>query len=138
MRVLIRRLWHVLRRSRTEADLAEEMDFHRAMKERELARLGTSPAETASAARHALGSIALAQDRSLDVWLWPQLDGFLHDLRFALRGLRRDQAFTFAVIATLALAIGLNVTVFTVMDAMLFRGYPLVKRNDRLVYLQER
>ena len=38
----------------------------------------------------------------------------------------------------LALAIGLNVTVFTVMDAMLFRGFPLVKRNDRLVYLQER
>jgi putative ABC transport system permease protein len=72
------------------------------------------------------------------VWLSPWLDGFLHDLRFALRGLRRDRAFTFAAIAILALAIGLNVTVFIVMDAMLFRGYPIVKRNDRLVYLQER
>src|ERR1700686_4773702 len=137
MRVLIRRLWHLLRRSSVEADLAEEMDFHREMKERELAGLGTSPAETASAARRALGSAALAHDRSLDVWLWPWLDGFFHDLRFALRGLRRDRAFTLAAIATLALAIGLNVTVFTVMDAMLFRGYPIVKRNDRLVYLQE-
>ena len=55
-----------------------------------------------------------------------------------LRGLRRDRAFTLAAIAMLALAIGLNVTVFTVMNAMLFRGFPLVKRNDRLVYLQER
>src|SRR2546428_3848306 len=67
-----------------------------------------------------------------------KLEGLFYDLRFALRGLRRDRAFTLAAIATLALAIGLNVTVFTVMDAMLFRGYPIVKRNDRLVYLQER
>jgi putative ABC transport system permease protein len=64
-------------------------------------------------------------------------DGLLYDLRFTLRGLRRDRTFTLAAIAMLALAIGLNVTVFTVMDTILFRGYPLVTRNDRLVYLQE-
>ena len=80
MRVLIRRLWRLLRRSSVEADLAEEMDFHRDMKERELSGLGTSQAETASAVDRALGSVALAQDRALDVWLWPWLDGFLHDL----------------------------------------------------------
>ncbi|HWW82890.1 MAG TPA: ABC transporter permease, partial [Vicinamibacterales bacterium] len=65
------------------------------------------------------------------------LEGLFYDLRFALRGLRRDRAFTLAAVVMLALAIALNVTVFTVMEAMLFRGYPLVKRNDRLVYLQE-
>ena len=65
------------------------------------------------------------------------LEGLLYDLRFALRGLRRDRAFTLAAIAMLALAIGLNVTVFTVMNTMLFRGFPLVQRNNRLVYLQE-
>src|SRR5438445_3926519 len=68
----------------------------------------------------------------------PWLEGLFYDLRFALRGLRRDRAFTLAAIAMLALATGLNVAVFTVVDAMLFRGFPLVKRNDRLVYLQER
>jgi predicted permease len=68
----------------------------------------------------------------------PRLEGIFYDLRFALRRLRRDWPFTLAAIAMLALAIGLNVTVFTVMDAMLFRGFPLVKRNNRLVYLQER
>src|SRR5882672_8733773 len=65
------------------------------------------------------------------------LEGFIYDLRFALRGLRRDRAFTLAGIAMLNLAIGLNVTVFTVMNAMVFRGFPLVKQNDRLVYLQK-
>src|ERR1700730_3991966 len=108
MRVLIRRLRHLLRLSRVEADLAEEMDFHREMKARELAGLSTSPAETASSARRALGSVALAHDRSLDVWVWPWLDGFFHDLRFALPGLWRDRTFTLAAVATLALAIGLN------------------------------
>src|SRR4029079_16433018 len=68
----------------------------------------------------------------------PWLDGIFYDLRFTLRGLRRDRTFTLAAVAMLAIAIGLNVTVFTVMDAMLFWGYPIVKRNDRLVYLQER
>jgi hypothetical protein len=51
---------------------------------------------------------------------------------------RRDRAYTIAAIAMLAVALGLNVTVFTIMDAMLFRGFPVVVRNDRLVYLQER
>ncbi len=74
--------------------------------------------------------------RSGTVLTW--LEGLSYDLRFALLGLRRDRAFTLAAIATLALAIGLNVTVFTVMNTMLFRGFPLVKRNDRLVYMQER
>jgi putative ABC transport system permease protein len=66
------------------------------------------------------------------------LEGLLYDLRFALRGLRRDRAFTLAAIAMLALAIGLNVTVFTVMDAILFRGAPLVKASDRVLFIQER
>ena len=65
------------------------------------------------------------------------MEGLFYDLRFTLRGLRRDRAFTLAAIATLALAIGLNVTVFAVMNTMLFRGFPLVQRNDRLVYIQE-
>ncbi len=62
----------------------------------------------------------------------------LDDLRFALRSLRRQPAFATAAIAMLALAIGLNVCVFTVVNAMLFRGFPLVRRNNRLVYIQER
>jgi putative ABC transport system permease protein len=66
------------------------------------------------------------------------IEGLLYDLRFASRGLWRDRAFASAAIATLALAIALNASAFTVMQAMLFRGYPLVKDNDRLVYLQER
>ena len=68
----------------------------------------------------------------------PLLEGLFYDLRLSLRTLCRDKAFSLAAIAMLALAIGLNVTVFAIMNTMLFNGFPLVQRNDALVYIQER
>jgi predicted permease len=67
-----------------------------------------------------------------------EMSGLFYDLRFSIRGLLRDRAFTVTAIAMLALALGLNVTVFTIMQANLFRGIPLVERNDRIVYIQTR
>jgi hypothetical protein len=64
------------------------------------------------------------------------LDGWAFDLRLAVRALGREQTVTAAATAMLALA--LNATVYTIVDAMLFRGLPHVQRNDRLLYLQER
>jgi predicted permease len=66
------------------------------------------------------------------------LDGLFYDLRYAVRGLARDCAFTLTSIAMLALVLGLNVAVFSVTDTMLFRGFPLVENNSRLIYIQER
>jgi putative ABC transport system permease protein len=68
----------------------------------------------------------------------PLLEGLFYDLRLSLRTLWRDKAFSLAAIAMLALAIGLNVTVFAIMNTMLFSGFPLVQKNDALVYIQER
>jgi hypothetical protein len=68
----------------------------------------------------------------------PLLEGFFYDLRLSLRTLCRDKVFSLAAIAMLALAIGLNVTAFAIMNTMLFSGFPLVQRNDALVYIQER
>ncbi len=83
------------------------------------------------------GSIEAARDPNRDARWFAGLDGFIYDLRFTLRGLRRDRTFTLAAIAMLTLAIGLNTTVFTIVDAMLFRGFPLVKRSARVLFLQE-
>jgi putative ABC transport system permease protein len=69
-------------------------------------------------------------------WRW--LDGLTSDARYACRVLvRRDRASSVAAVVMLALAIGLNGIVFTIVDAMLVRGFPLVKDNDRLVMVQE-
>jgi predicted permease len=62
-------------------------------------------------------------------------NGVVRDIQFALRGLRRSPAFTLTAILMLALGIGVNAMVYTVTSAALFNGFPLVKDNDRIVYI---
>jgi predicted permease len=65
------------------------------------------------------------------------LDSWIFDIRLAARTLRRDWGYTVPTVAMLALALALNVAVFAVVSALLYGGYPVVKRNDQLVYVQE-
>jgi putative ABC transport system permease protein len=132
------RLLSLFRREALDREFAEEAQLHLDLAVEDYVRRGTPEAEARRLARIKFGAIQAMKDAHRDARGLPWLEGLFFDLRFALRGLRRDWAFSLAAITMLALAIGLNVTVFTVMDAMLFRGYPIVKRNDRLVYLQER
>jgi hypothetical protein len=87
MRQLLRRAWYLLRRSRMDDDLAEEMELHREMAARDRQAAGADPIEAAFAARRAFGSAALARDRSRDVWLPHWLQGAGQDVRIAIRSL---------------------------------------------------
>ena len=80
---LLRRLWFLVRQRRLEADLTEEMEFHRAMKQQEIEEQGLETAQAAAAARRAFGSNALARNNARDVWVWPWLQDIATDLRFA-------------------------------------------------------
>ncbi len=60
---------------------------------------------------------------------------WLGDIRLSFRTLVKNPGFTAVAVAMLALGIGVNATVFTVADAVLFKGFPMVARNDRLVYI---
>src|SRR5947207_9613567 len=108
MRQFLRRAWYLLRRHRFEADLAEEMSFHREMAEHELQRTGLDPADASTSARRAFGSAALAADQARDVWIPAGLRDLSHDLRFAFRLSVKDPWFTVVAVATLALGIGFN------------------------------
>jgi hypothetical protein len=68
-------------------------------------------------------------------WSWRWVDEVLWDIRYALRQFRQNPGFTAVAVLTLALGIGVNAAVFTVTNATLFKGFPLVYRNDRLLYI---
>lgn len=136
MHQLLRRLWHAIRQRRFELDLSEEMEFHRAMKQHELEGRGLELAKAAFAARRALGSVALAQDRSRDVWLPVWLQGIGQDVRHAIRALCGTRIVTSVAVLSLALGIGANTAMFSLVNSLLLRDIP-VREPGRLAILLE-
>ncbi len=99
---------------------------------------GMSRPEAERLARAKFGLIASAKEAHRDARGLAALDALVFDIRQAVRSLRQDRGFSITTVVTLTVALALNATVFVVMDATLFRGFPLVQRNDSLVFLQER
>ncbi len=129
MREFIRRVLHTLRRDRFEDDLAKELEFHRAMKQRDFEQAGLDARGAGYAARRALGNMELAQERARDVWIAPWFRDAWQDVRFAVRSLNKDRAFTTASILTLALGIGATTAIFSTVYAVLLQ--PLPYRNPQ-------
>ncbi len=120
----VRRLAFLLRRRRHEDELAEEMAVHREMARELLERDGLSTAAARDASQRAFGSDALAMNRARDVWVLPWFQDISQDLRFAVRMLVKDWRFTVAAVAALALGIGVNASVFAVINAALLKDMP--------------
>jgi predicted permease len=86
---------------------------------------------TAIAGRRELGNLTLAAENARSVWGWAWLDGIVADVRYALRVLARRPSFTLVAAVSLALAIGANAAIFSLMDAVLWRDLP-VREPERL------
>jgi predicted permease len=137
MRELLRRAWYFLRQRRLDDELAEEMEFHRAMKQREIEKAGADPRDAELAARRAFGSSALAADRSRDVWVPRALQGLGQDFRLAIRTLVANRLVSAVAILSLALGIGANTAIFSLVNSLMLRALP-VKDPAQLVLVKGR
>ncbi len=122
------RLRGMVRRASVERELDRELQFHVDQQIAEHIASGMSPEEAARAARRDFGSGALAADQVRDARGLPLLDSLARDTRYAARRLARDRRFTIGAALVLALGIGANTAVFSVVNAALFR--PLTFRNS--------
>ncbi|MGC1087398.1 MAG: ABC transporter permease, partial [Candidatus Acidiferrum sp.] len=123
-------------RGRIYGDLSDEMQSHPDEKIERLVAGGMSRKEAAEVARREFGNLGLLEEDSRDVWRWPSLDNFLADVRYALRMLRRNPVFTAVALLTIAIGIGANSAVFTVLDSVLLKplNYP---KSGELVSLHQ-
>jgi putative ABC transport system permease protein len=134
MRQLLRRAWYYIRQDRFETDLTEELEFHRAMKQQELERDGIPESEAVSAARRQLGNATLAREDARAIWIWLWLEHAMQDVRYAGRMLTKSPGFTTVAVVTLALGIGANAAVFSVLNGIFFKPLP-VRSPEQLVHL---
>ncbi len=126
------RLKAVVKRRQLDRDLAEELEFHLAMREQKLIEQSMSPREAHSAARQGFGNVASLKETSREMWGFPSLETPVQDVRYGLRMLRRSRAFTATVVLSLGLAIGVNTAIFSLLDALLLKMLP-VRNPENLV-----
>ena len=123
-------------RRRLYRELSEEIQAHLDEKVEELVADGMPREEAMQSARREFGNVGLIEENSREVWTWPSVEEFFFDVRYGLRGLRRNPVFTTVALLTVAIGIAANAAVFTVVNSVLLKplNYP---KAEELVSLHQ-
>lgn len=119
---------------RMDREMADELAFHQAMLREKLLRQGIAPAEIDTLAQRRFGRTAKWHERLRELWQFHRLENFARDIIFSARVLRKSPAFTIVAILTLALGVGANTTVFSVINGLLLRPLPVPASNQLVVF----
>ena len=130
LREFLFRLKNLFRRRRLAREFTEELEFHQAKLRDKLLSQGVAPTEVESAARRAFGSTSRWHECLSEVWQIKALENFSRDVSFSLRLLRKSPGFTSVALLTLALGVGANTTIFSMINGLLFRSLPAPHTED--------
>src|SRR5438128_9261850 len=135
VQVSLRRLASLFRRRGLEDDLDEELRSHLEMAVELNVRRGMAPEDARGEARRSFGGVEQTKENYRDQRGLPMIETTLQDLRFGFRMLRRSPGFSILAILCLILGIGANAAVFSWIEGILFRPYPAVTHQERLLAL---
>jgi putative ABC transport system permease protein len=134
---LLLRLKAVFSRPRMEDELDEELRCHLEFQTSKYLAAGMGANEAQRRARVEFGAIELAKEECRDERRVNAIDNFIQDVHYAIRGLRRDPMLTLTAMLTLAICIGANTTVFSLVNSIILRPLPY-PQSERLYWVSER
>src|SRR5205823_8660734 len=126
------RIWGWLWRRPTDEEFAQELESHLNFLTQENLRRGMAPDEARRAARVRLGGMTQIKERRREMHTLPLLETFVQDVRYGLRTLRKSPGFTSVAVLTLALGIGANTAIFTLIHGILLKPLPVAHPRNSI------
>ena len=130
----MRTLNRLFERRRRYADISASIQEHIQERTEELMDDGVPRDEAEQAARREFGNVTLIQERSREMWQWSMVESILADVKLTFRRLRKSPGFTATILLTLAIGIGANTAVFSVLNSVLLKPLPY-PNSEQLVSL---
>jgi predicted permease len=134
LRELWRRLGYYVRRDKFDREMEAEMRFHLDMKARDKMAAGAGPPEAVCAARRQFGNVTSLQERSREMWTFRWIDELVQDLRYSFRTIERSPVLAAVIVSSLAMAIGANTAVFSLVDATLLKMLPVRNPGELVLF----
>jgi predicted permease len=123
----------LFRRKRMDREMTEELEFHQTLMRERLEREGSSKAEADATTKRAFGNASRWQERLREVWQFRALESVARDIKFSTRLLVKSPGFTAIALLTLALGVGANTAVFSLINGLLLRPMPVPDASQLVV-----